>query len=62
MNRKCPKCGAEMEYHEAEPDVGILDSGFECHSCGLSIFDDRSLDDDADCQQYDYHQYIWGDP
>jgi hypothetical protein len=23
---------------------------------------DQSLDDDADCQQYDYHQYIWGDP
>lgn len=23
---------------------------------------DQSLDDDADHIEYDYHQYIWGDP
>lgn len=29
----CPKCDAEMERQEAEPDVGILAGGWFCHEC-----------------------------
>jgi hypothetical protein len=28
--RNCPKCGALMEYVEAEPDVGISGHVYQC--------------------------------
>lgn len=42
---ECPKCGEAMEYHAAEPDVGILASGFECCACGhVIITEDEDVD------------------
>lgn len=29
----CPHCNAELEHEEAEPDVGIMSSGYYCHAC-----------------------------
>ncbi len=31
--RACPKCGKPMEYHDADPDVGILTEAWVC-DCG----------------------------
>lgn len=30
--RECPKCGAEMEKQDYEPDVGLF-GGWFCHAC-----------------------------
>lgn len=41
----CPKCDAEMEHQEAEPDVGILSGGYYCHACD-EAFPDHDFDDE----------------
>jgi hypothetical protein len=43
----CPKCDAELEVEEAEPDVGIMTSGAYCDVCALivEIPDDGGPDD-----------------
>lgn len=38
----CPKCDADISdsYQEAEPDVGIMGSGWYCDACDLPVDDD----------------------
>lgn len=38
----CPKCGAEMEHIDQEPDVGIMAGNDVCTNdeCGHSVDDD----------------------
>lgn len=43
----CPKCDAEMEHHEAEPDVGLMSGVWECHVCGEQV-DDFDTDYETD--------------
>ena len=31
---RCPECGGEMEFHPAEPDVGIPKAWWGCPECG----------------------------
>jgi transcription elongation factor Elf1 len=35
---ECPKCGADISdsYESAEPDVGIMSSGFYCEVCDIA--------------------------
>lgn len=35
-----------MEYHEAEPDVGILTDAYECPRCGHVELPDLQDDDE----------------
>lgn len=46
--RECPKCGADISdtYQAAEPDVGIMGSGWFCETC------DEFVDDDNDGSDY----------
>ena len=32
---ECPECGKPMELIEAEPDIGILSSGWFCEACEI---------------------------
>lgn len=41
----CPKCDAEMEHESAEPDVGILVSGWQCTACEEFV-PDWDIDDE----------------
>jgi hypothetical protein len=46
----CPKCNADVSdsYQGAEPDVGIMSSGYYCDACDLPIDDDHEpMDDDV---------------
>ena len=48
----CPKCDADVSdsYQAAEPDVGIMSSGYYCDACDLAIDSDdgdRCHDDDV---------------
>ena len=38
----CPKCDADISesYQSAEPDVGIMGSGWYCDACDLAVDDD----------------------
>lgn len=48
---ECPKCGTDVSdsYQSAEPDVGIMGSGWYCDACDLAIDDqgDDYHDDDV---------------
>lgn len=35
MTVRCPKCDADLEVQEAEPDVGIMTAGAYCDACDL---------------------------
>lgn len=39
---ECPKCGADISetYQGAEPDVGIMSSGWYCDVCNIYVDDD----------------------
>jgi hypothetical protein len=39
---ECPKCGADISetYQSAEPDVGIIGSGWFCDACEEFVEDD----------------------
>lgn len=41
-SRECPKCGQDISetYQGAEPDVGIMSSGWWCDTCDLFVEDD----------------------
>jgi ssDNA-binding Zn-finger/Zn-ribbon topoisomerase 1 len=46
---ECPKCGAQMEYFAADPDVGIFVSAYECPDCGhVETADDSDLEPEYD--------------
>lgn len=38
---ECPKCGVDISdsYQSAEPDVGIMGSGWYCDACNLAVED-----------------------
>ena len=38
----CPKCDADISdsYEDADPDVGIMSSGYYCEACDLPVDDD----------------------
>lgn len=36
----CPCCDDKLEYEAAEPDMGIMSSGFYCHTCD-KLFDEE---------------------
>jgi hypothetical protein len=40
---ECSKCGADISksYQEAEPDVGIMSSGWYCEKCELPVVDEE---------------------
>ena len=46
----CPKCGVDISdsYQGAEPDVGIMCSGYYCDACDLFVEADDSEDPDLD--------------
>ncbi len=44
--KRCPKCNAEMEQVEDEPDVDIH-GGWYCHQCGHDIAF-HEVDDDLE--------------
>lgn len=46
-DRECPKCGAEMNQQEYDPDVGIMSSYYFCQACDYSELADDP-DDDMD--------------
>lgn len=50
---ECLKCGADISdtYQSAEPDVGIMGSGWYCEACDLVVEDD---DDDSDLRDGGY--------
>jgi transposase len=33
MSKRCPMCDLEMDFSEAEPDVGIMSSAWICSHC-----------------------------
>ena len=39
--KECPKCGVDISdsYESAEPDVGIMGSGWYCDACDLPVED-----------------------
>lgn len=43
--KECPKCGGEIgdSYQSADPDVGIMSSGWYCDRCDLCV--DEEYDD-----------------
>lgn len=43
---ECPKCGQDISesYQSADPDVGIMSSGWYCDACDVVVDDDS--DDD----------------
>lgn len=46
----CPKCDADVSdsFQSAEPDVGIMSSGYYCDACDLAIdHEDEYHDDDV---------------
>ena len=48
---ECPKCGEDISetYQSAEPDVGIMGSGWYCEKCGIAVLDEDEGDvDDRD--------------
>lgn len=45
----CERCDVEMEYHPAEPDVGLMISGWSCPACdedGDTFIQDEGPDGD----------------
>ncbi len=46
--RECPKCGAEMEHQEWDPDVGIMSSYYFCQACDYSEDSEAENDPDID--------------
>ena len=42
---ECPKCGAQMNYEEPEPDVGI-EGALVCPQCNYTILFDPAEDDE----------------
>lgn len=42
---ECPKCGAQMDLLEAEPDVGIPSSAWVCQQCDYSELADEDESD-----------------
>lgn len=48
---ECPKCGEDItdSYQPAEPDVGIMSSGWYCPKCDIPVTDDdEGCDPDDD--------------
>ena len=43
----CPKCDAELEHEDYDPDCGIMRGGWFCEACDLFIGDDE-VDDEPD--------------
>ena len=43
---KCPKCDAELEVQEADPDVGIMSAGAYCNACDLCVDVEHEYHDD----------------
>lgn len=50
----CPKCGTDVSdsYQSAEPDVGIMGSGWYCDACDFVIDDDGFEPHDDDVQLF----------
>lgn len=46
MTVYCPKCDAELEVQEADPDVGIMSAGAYCDACDLSVEVEHEHHDD----------------
>jgi hypothetical protein len=46
MMIRCPKCDAELEVQEAEPDVGIMSAGAYCDACDLVVDVEHEYHDD----------------
>lgn len=46
--RTCPKCSAEMEYVESEPDVGIHGDMYVCTNEKCCNVVERDDDDESD--------------
>lgn len=42
--RMCPKCDAEMEHQDDDPDTGII-GGWFCPNCDNFIHDSETEDD-----------------
>lgn len=42
----CPKCDAELEVQEADPDVGIFSAGAYCDACDLVVDAEHEYHDD----------------
>lgn len=47
---ECPKCGADISdtYESAEPDVGIMSSGWYCEVCDLPVIEEEPDDSDLE--------------
>lgn len=43
---RCPKCDAELEVQEADPDVGIMSAGAYCDVCDLAVEVEHEYHDD----------------
>lgn len=43
---RCPKCDAECDVQEAEPDVGIMAASAYCDACDLGFEVERDHHDD----------------
>lgn len=43
---RCPKCDAELEVQEADPDVGITSAGAYCDACDLVVDVEHEYYDD----------------
>lgn len=40
--RECPKCGQDISesHQEYDPDVGMMNAGWYCEACDVSVEDD----------------------